>query len=49
LSYHLKSRPTWTNKTLSDDKICFNKEYKITSFIRSQFCIANNYKELSKY
>jgi len=49
LSYHLKSRPTWTNKTLSDDKICFNKEYKTTSFIRSQFCIANNYKELSKY
>ena len=49
LSYHLKSRPTWTNKTLSDDKICFNKEYKATSFIRSQFCIANNYKELSKY
>ena len=49
LSYHLKSRPTWTNKTLSDDKICFNKEYKTTSFIKSQFCIANNYKELSKY
>ncbi|EMH80343.1 hypothetical protein HIMB114_00007310 [alpha proteobacterium HIMB114] len=49
LSYHLKSRPTWTNKILSDDKICFDKEYKATSFIKSQFCIANNYKELSKY
>ena len=48
LSYHLKSRPIWVGEIISDDKICFNENYKTTKFVGSKFCISSKNKKVSE-
>ena len=42
ISYHLKSRPKWVNKITSNDKMCFDKNYKIVQVSVSEFCIGSD-------
>ena len=42
ISYHLKSRPRWVNKIPSNDKMCFDKNYKIVEISISEFCIGSD-------
>ena len=41
LSYHLKSRPSWTTQLLDNKQMCFDKNFKVTSNDK-EFCISDN-------
>ena len=41
LSYHLKSRPSWTIQSLDDKQMCFDKNFKVTNN-EKEFCISDN-------
>ena len=41
LSYHLKSRPSWTAQSLDNKQMCFDKNFKVSSNDK-EFCISDN-------
>ena len=44
LSYHLKSRPSWTTQSLGAKQMCFDKNFKVTNNDK-EFCISDTLKK----